>query len=198
MSNQKQSKKFDPSSLPYIMASAQALQFAHAGYILMGWVGVVIGLVIGGGVSFSVAYAASQIGSITGQKREKWANPTMLIMLCISPIALIAPSYVSFGVLDFLPVWRWITAGIWASAPDGAIFLASLVTGKGMVAKDEKPTETVAKPRTKRTKPELNDAKLEEWFKQHPDATQAAAAKYFQVSHTAISKRLKRMYSIVE
>lgn len=195
-------KKFDPKALPYLAATAQFVQFGHAGYILGGWVLAVIGGIIGVVVSFSVAYAGSQVASITGMKREKWVNVGTLAMLAISPLAIVAPVYHSFGVIAD-PVWRWITSAAWVLAPDAAILLDGLVTGKKLVAKEEKPAATETKPKettskkgAKVAKPLLNDATLQAWFMQHPDATQATAAKHFQVSHTAISKRLKRMYNV--
>ena len=140
--------KFNPKSLPYIAALAQFLQFAHAGYILMDDMGIIIGGVIGGVVSFSVAYSGSQIASVTGQKREKWANMATLCLLFLSPLAIAVPSYISFEVIKSIPL-RWITAFTWALAPDLSILLTGLITGKKLVASEEsKP-----KPATKRKKP---------------------------------------------
>jgi len=191
--------KFDPKTLPYLAALAQFVQFAHAGYILGGGVVAVIGGIIGAVVSFSVAYAGSQVASINGQKREKWVNVGTLVMLTLSPLAIAAPVHYSFDIIAD-PVWRWITAGAWVLAPDAAILLDGLVTGKGMVAREKKRVTTVAKPSATKpkqvTKPVLNYETLDTYVKQHPETNQTEIAKHFQVSHTAISKRLKKMYEL--
>lgn len=145
-------KKFNPTSLPYIMALAQTIQIGHAGYVLMGWVGVLIGGVIGGGVSFSVAYAGSQIASLTGQKREKWANPAMFAMMGLSPLLIAAAAYISFSIIS-QPWLRWVTACSWAVAPDLAIFLTGLITGKKLVAEESGlQSETKAKRKSAKRK----------------------------------------------
>jgi len=138
-------KKFDPKSLPYLSAIAQTVQFGHAGYTLIGWVGVLIGGIIGAVVSFSIAYAGSQIASVHGQKREGWANTSTLILLLLSPLALATPSYISFYRIASIPL-RWITACTWALAPDVAILLTGLITGKKLVAAESAPQKPQSAP----------------------------------------------------
>jgi phosphate/sulfate permease len=138
-------KGFDPKALPYILALAQAIQIGHAGYILMGWIGAFVGGVIGAGVSFSVAYSGSQIASINGQKREKWANVAMFAMLTLSPLLITAAAYISFAIIPF--EWlRWVTAGSWALAPDLSVFLSGLIAGRKLVASEDKPATSKTKP----------------------------------------------------
>jgi len=142
-------KKFNPASLPYLAALAQFVQFAHAGFILGGFVLSIVGGIIGAVVSFSVAYTGSRVASVNGQKREKWVNVGTLAVLMISPLAIIAPVHYSFGVLEN-DVWRWITAGAWVLAPDITILLDGLVIGKKLVANDERKSEPQAKPKRKK------------------------------------------------
>ena len=87
-------KKFNPTNLPYIAALAQTTIYGHAGYILIGWVGVLIGGIIGAVVSFSVAYAGSQIASLRGTKRPKLAALAMFALITVSPLALVVPLYI--------------------------------------------------------------------------------------------------------
>lgn len=195
-------KKFDPKSLPYLAALAQFVQFGHAGYILGGWVVAVIGGIIGAVVSFSVAYAGSQVASVTGMKREKWVNIGTLAMLAISPLAIVAPVYHSFGVIVD-PAWRWITAGAWVLAPDAAILLDGLVTGKKLVAATEQlpaqVAETTLKPtRNKKAtqKQPITDKQLNDYWLRNPQATNTEVAQHFGVTRQAIGKRKEKLYSI--
>lgn len=137
-------RKFDPAAIPYIAALAQAIQIGHAGYILMGLTGVFVGGVIGACVSFSVAYAGSQIASLTGQKRETWANVAMFGIMALSPLLVTAAAYISFYVIE-IPWMRWVTAASWALAPDGAVFLAGLVSGKKLIKQEPKLTKSEPK-----------------------------------------------------
>ena len=139
-------RKFDPKVLPYIAAIAQAIQIGHAGFLLMGITGVLVGGSIGSVVSLNVAYASSQIASITGQKREKWANPAMVGVLLISPLLVAAAAFYSFDTIEIVSI-RWITAISWALAPDGAIFLSGLIAGKKLVKPDESETKLPPKPK---------------------------------------------------
>lgn len=141
-------KKFNPSSLPYLAALAQFVQFAHAGFILGGFVLSIVGGLIGAVVSFSVAYTGSRVASVMAQKREKWVNAGTLFVLLISPLAIIAPVHYSFSILEN-EYWRWITAGAWVLAPDITILLDGLVTGKKLVASEDKPATKQKKAKVK-------------------------------------------------
>ena len=152
-------RKFDPKALPYLAALAQFVQFGHAGYILGGWVLAVIGGIIGAVVSFSVAYAGSQVASINGQKREKWANAGTLVMLALSPLAIVAPVYNSFGVITN-DTWRWITAVSWVLAPDLAILLDGLVTGKKLVAASDQSASSAGEAAPKKGRTAKSKSKM--------------------------------------
>ena len=145
-------KKFNPAVLPYLAALAQFVQFAHAGFILGGWVVSVVGGIIGAVVSFSVAYTGSRVASVTGQKREKWVNVGTLAVLMISPLAIIAPVHYSFGILEN-DVWRWITSAAWVLAPDITILLDGLITGKKLVASEPKLATKPKKAKVKQVEP---------------------------------------------
>ena len=154
-------KKFNPTNLPYIAALAQTTLYGHAGYILIGWVGVLIGGIIGAVVSFSVAYAGSQIASLRGTKRSRLAALAMFALITVSPLALVVPLYISFDTIQTNHA-RVITAAMWASAPDLAILLSGLVTGKKMVAEINGETLKPAKQAKPKTPKSLSSAKPSE------------------------------------
>ena len=193
-------KRFDPKTLPYLAALAQFVQFAHAGFILGGWVLSIVGGIIGAVVSFSVAYTGSQVASVNGQKREKWVNAGTLLMLTISPLAIIAPVYQSFGVVDN-EVWRWITAGAWVLAPDAAILLDGLVTGKGMVVSEKKApatTEKQTRDKKKVARKPITDKQLNDYWLRNPHASNTEVAEHFGVTRQAIGKRKAKLYSVAQ
>ena len=170
-------KKFNPTNLPYIAALAQTALYGHAGHILIGWVGVLIGGIIGAVVSFSVAYAGSQIASLRGVKRTRLAALAMFALIAVSPLALVVPLYISFDTIQTNHA-RVITAAMWASAPDLAILLSGLVTGKKMVAEinGEQTKQPPSKPRAKPSNEHFANCLLCDWVSK-PKATAEQATK---------------------
>jgi hypothetical protein len=124
-------RKFNPSTLPFLAASAQSLQFAHAGYVLAGIPGAVIGLALGVVISFAVATAASRISDIAA-KRKPLAYAGLVALLVLSPAAIGGASYLAFSALS-VPWVRIMTACSWAIAPDAAILLSGAIAGKSLV-----------------------------------------------------------------
>ena len=61
--------KFDPKSLPYLAAIVQTFQYALAGFLLIGNKGWLFGALLGLLVSFSMAYASSQISDISAKRK---------------------------------------------------------------------------------------------------------------------------------
>jgi hypothetical protein len=182
-------KKFNPLTLPYMAAIAQALQFAHAGYVYIGWIGAIIGTAVGVTVSFSVATAASRISDIS-QKRKALGYVSLITLLLISP-AMIAPAaWLSFGSIP-VPWARILAAVVWAAAPDLAIVLSGAIAGKSLVQSD-KPAAVVtvkAKPARKMAVNHVSKAELVAYLQDNPGATNAAVARHFDVSRQAIASR---------
>jgi hypothetical protein len=146
MANRTTSRKFNPANLPYLAAFAQALQFAHAGYILASWPGLVVGISIGAVVSLSVASAASRIATIA-KVRKPLAYTGLIALLLVSPAAIAGASYTAFGILTVSWV-RTLTACAWALAPDLAILLSGAIAGKSLVVA-EQPAATIQRSASK-------------------------------------------------
>lgn len=129
-------RRFSPILLPYLAASAQAIQFCVAGYLLTGWKGLLTGLAVGVTLSFSMAIAAARISDISARRRGL-AYVFGVVLLALSPAAIAPITYNSFTSLTGWP--RLVAAIAWAIIPDGAIILAGAITGSGFVAREEKP-----------------------------------------------------------
>ena len=142
-------KRYNTASLPYIAAAAQAVQFTHAGYVLFGLAGAVIGVIVGIVVSFSVATAASRVATIAKSRRGLgWA--ALVVLLLVSPAAIAPAAYYAIEVS--MAEWTRILAAVtWALAPDLAIVLSGAIAGKALVTVEEAQAAAVA-PAPKRTK----------------------------------------------
>ena len=180
-------KKYNASTLPYLAAVAQAIQFSHAGFILLSWWGLLIGGIIGAVVSLAVATAASRVSDIA-QKRRRLAWAGLVALLVLSPLALAAPVYISFG--DISPDWlRWVSACAWAAAPDLAIVLSGAIAGKSLVSVPvAQPTGQVAQPTRKHKSHRVDRNRMIAQLRADPGVTNAKLAQLFGVSHQAIGK----------
>ena len=130
-------KKFDPKVIPYLAAITTSIMLTRAAVDHFGvWWGWPIGLMAGLVASFSLATAGSRISDIAA-KRKPLAYIALFGMVVVSPfvIALSDPT-------PDTATWAW------ALFPDVSILLASTVTGKSLLAKDEpaQPAQPATKP----------------------------------------------------
>jgi hypothetical protein len=133
-------KRFDPKVIPYMAALTTAIMLMKAAVDHFGIWGWAIGAMAGLVASFSLAVAGSRISDIA-QKRKPLAYASLALMVVISPIVI--------ALSDPTPdaaTWAW------AMFPDAAILLASTVTGKSLLAKDE-PAQPATKPKRASYKP---------------------------------------------
>lgn len=137
-------RKFDPRLLPYLAATAQAIQFTHAGYVLLGWAGIPIGLGIGATVSLSAAYAATRISDVAKTRRPLSVAGLVTLML-ISPACIAPASYLSFDGIGVEWV-RILAAVVWAVAPDIAVVLSGAVAGKSLMHVEQPAAPVERKP----------------------------------------------------
>ena len=88
-------------------------------------------------ISFSVAFAASQISDIAkGRKFISWLAMSALMLL--SPIIIGTSLFYSLPMITN-PIWRGVVSAVWGLLPDGATALAGFIAGKGMIEQDGKP-----------------------------------------------------------
>lgn len=187
-------KKFDPKIIPYLAAITTALMLMRAAVDHFGIWGWVIGPMAGMVVSFSLATAGSKISDIA-QKRKPLAYASLLLMVAISPIVI--------ALSDSTPdaaTWAW------ALFPDAAILLASVVTGKSLLAKEETSTTQVVTsspqvgtkkgPKKKQVarKP-IQEADLLAYLLANKNASQKQVADHFGVTSEAIRLRVKKLYA---
>lgn len=127
--------------LLYMAAIYQATQYMRAGAMMDGGMGVldfgafriplgqIGGLFAGLTVNLSLAYAATRLPSINGQKREKFAKLGFYGLLLISPLLIGPVNYVLMDerVLNGFWYFRLTLAILWASAMDIAIALVGII-----------------------------------------------------------------------
>lgn len=186
--------KLDKKHLPFYAASVQTIQYGFAGFLYFSWVGVFVVGSMGALISFSTAYAASQISDIAkGRKTASWA--AMIALMLLSPVIIGTSLFYSLDVIT-APVWRGIVSAVWGILPDGATALAGFIAGKGLVATDNKPTskpKKVVKPLTSDpeevVKPLLNNNNLLAYIDKHPEKSNRLIGEYFGVSAQAIQQR---------
>lgn len=184
-------KKFNSGNLPYIAASGQALQFVHAGYILMGWWGALIGGILGATVNLSIANAASRIADVA--KSRRWLSYMGLGALFVLSPAMVAPSaYLAFGIIHV----EWVRIGaaiVWALAPDASILLSGAIAGKSLIQSDKPAAVATARPKKLRklTRNSVNKNDLVIFLRENSGASNAEVARHFGVSRQAISSRRK-------
>lgn len=151
--------KLKKKNLPFYAATVQTIQYSFGGWLYFSWIGVPVVGSMGALISFSVAYAASQISDIAkGRKLASWV--AMVALMALSPV-IIGTSL--FYTLDIItnPVWRGIVAGVWGLLPDGATALAGFIAGRGLVEQENKPAQhpqNVAQ--RKPAKPKIRSAEI--------------------------------------
>ncbi len=185
-------KKFDPKIIPYMAAITTALMLMRAAVDHFGVWGWVIGPMAGLVASFSLATAGSKISDIA-QKRKFLAYTSLLFMVAISPIVI--------ALSDPTPdaaTWAW------AMFPDAAILLASAVTGKSLLAKDDgtnqpvasKPTQATGKTGSKKkqvARKSVKEADLLAYLLANKQASQQQVADHFGVTRSAIGQRISKL-----
>lgn len=186
-------KKLNTASLPYIGAFAQALLFTFAGVKAFDTWGWLIGPGVGITASLSVAVASSGIGSITAKGRKQLATVGLILM------GVFSASTIALSIAAPQSVWCAVS---WGCAVDVSIVLAGAISGKGLVATEDKPkkvSETVAKPKRNPEKvarqPISNDTLLA-YFAGNPGATDTQVAQHFGVTRQAIGKRREKLYKV--
>ena len=189
-------RKFDPRALPYIAAIAQAAQYAHAGYIFFGWVGLGIGIFLGVPVSLSAVTAASKINDIA-KKRKLSAWIALVLLFIISPAIIGISVYQEMNVADNIA--RGFASALWGLSADLAVGLTGFIIGGGLVEKETKKESAPQPPRKKKKVAQpITDTQLQKYWLRNPEATNTEVAQHFGVTRQAISKRREKLYSIGE
>lgn len=138
--------KLNKKDLPFYAATVQTIQYGFGGYLYFSWIGIPVVGSMGALISFSVAYAASQISDIAkGRKVASWVAMTALMIL--SPVIIGTSLFYSLPIIEN-PVWRGIVSGVWGLLPDGATALAGFIAGRGLVEQStpvQQPTATRGK-----------------------------------------------------
>lgn len=153
--------KLNKKQLPFYAAIVQTLQYSFSGFLYFSWIGVPVVGSMGALISFSVAYAASQISDIAkGRKVASWF--AMVALMALSPV-IIGTSL--FYTLDIIknPIWRAVVAGVWGLLPDGATALAGFIAGRSLVEQEQKPIKPAkakGKPAEKPNEPAKYFCKL--------------------------------------
>lgn len=140
-------KRFDPKNYPYLAASIQAVQYGHAGFVYLSWVGLVTAGLLGLLISFGMALASSKINDIA-KKRKPAAWVAFLLLAVISPAFVGVAMWIALDVIT-LPLWRVVVAALWGLIPDGGVALVGFIVGKGMVAAETKQSEPQSEPKAK-------------------------------------------------
>lgn len=133
-------KKLNPKYLPYFIAAVQSVMFAYVGVKYFGLWGWLIGPGVGAGVNLSLAISSSKISDIA-KKRQPIARLMYVLLFVLSPATIALTIYLPTSVF---------TAIAWAAAPDLAIALTGAIIGGGMIAKENRESESQAKPERKK------------------------------------------------
>lgn len=142
---------FNPKrDIPYLAATIQAVIFAYSGSLLIGWIGWLIGGLMGVLVSVSVLYASSQYAE-TAKTRKPWVIVGIVILMLFSPIINGTAVYFELSK-EIWNIWRGVVAVAFGVLPDVAAALAGFTAGKGMVKADTEPPLTGAEPKPKKKK----------------------------------------------
>lgn len=149
--------KLNKKHLPFYAAAVQTIQYMVAGYLLLGWIGVVSVGTMGALVSLSMAYASSQVSSEMAKSRRLQSYLALVGLMILSPVIVGTATFYHLTIV-INPVWRGIVAGVWGIIPDGAVALAGFVAGKGMMD-EPKPKQKPAKPAKKPAEPTAEPAK---------------------------------------
>lgn len=143
--------KFNKKQLPFYAAAVQTIQYSFGGFLYFSWIGVPIVGSMGALISFSTAYAASQINDIAkGRKVASWF--AMVGLMALSPVIIGTSLFYSLDVIQN-PVWRGVVSAVWGILPDGATALAGFIAGKGMMSEPQKTAQqTGATPKIRSAK----------------------------------------------
>lgn len=121
--------KLNKKHLPTFAAIVQTAQYALGGYFLIGPMGWFFVGLMGALVSFSVAYATSQVSDISA-KRKAGSYVFLTVLMLFSPILIGTATFLHLTQIDNL-IWRGIVSAVWGVLPDGATALAGFISGKG-------------------------------------------------------------------
>lgn len=121
--------------MPWIAAFAQTAQYALAGSILIGPKGWFFGGLLGGLVSMSQAYGASQYADIAA-KRKPYVMAGMALVMTFSPAVVGTSVYIDIIAAHpwINPVWSGIIGAVWGVIPDLSVLIVGFTAGKGMVS----------------------------------------------------------------
>lgn len=123
--------KLNKKQLPFYAAAVQTIQYSFAGWLYFSWIGLPVVGSMGALISFSVAYAASQISDI-GKSRKFVSWLAMIALMVLSPVIIGTSLFYSLTMITN-PVWRGVVSAVWGLLPDGATALAGFIAGKGLV-----------------------------------------------------------------
>jgi hypothetical protein len=185
---------FNPKrDIPYLAMVIQACIFSYSGSLLLGWIGWIIGALMGILVSVSVLYASSQYAA---KERKPWIIAGLAVMMLFSPIINGTALYFELSP-KMWDIWRGVVSVAWGVLPDVAGAVAGFVAGKGMIKQDEQPKEVAAQPKTtpkKKTTAKHNRidrVRLVGMLRTNPAATNQELATPFGVSAEAVRKLRK-------
>lgn len=82
----------------------QTVQYALAGYFLIGWLGVFTVGLMGGLVSFAMAYGSSQFNDVA-KNRKPSSLAALLALMAFSPVLIGTATYLHLTNIPN-PVWR--------------------------------------------------------------------------------------------
>jgi hypothetical protein len=196
----------------------QTVQYALAGYFLIGWLGVITVGLMGGLVSFAMAYGSSQFNDIA-KNRKPSALVALVVLMAFSPVLIGTATYLHLTNIPN-PVWRGVVAAVWGLLPDLSVALSGFIAGKGLFdhsdgkKKGGKPVPVAGKPGKKGGKvaskgktvaeqeppPDMTDEALYQFVaeQQAKDPkgkrpSHAKIAKHFGVTRQAVGPRLKKL-----
>lgn len=197
--------KLNKKHLPFYSAAVQTIQYMVAGYLFLGWMGLVSVGTMGALVSLSMAYASSQVSSEMAKSRRLQSYLALIGLMILSPVIVGTATFYHLTIVTN-PVWRGIVAGVWGIIPDGAVALSGFVAGKGMM---DEPKKVAGKQKQKTVKTPQEPVKAEKLARKHvkdedllaylagnAGASQTQVAEHFGVTRQAISPRIKKLYEV--
>jgi hypothetical protein len=121
--------RLNKKDIPTIAIITQTVQYAMAGYFLIGWLGVVTVGLMGALVSIAMAFAASKYGE--SERRKTATVAALLTIMIFSPILVGTATWLHLTIIPN-PIWRGVVSAVWGIIPDGAVVLAGFGAGKGL------------------------------------------------------------------
>lgn len=144
-------KKVNPKDYPYLAALIQTVQYGHVGFVYMSWSGLFTAGLLGLLISFGMAQASSRINDIS-KKRRPAAWVSFLLLAIVSPAFVGVGMWIALDVISF-PFWRFVVAALWGLIPDGSVALVGFISGKGMIASEEKPLSEPRATKSEKKRP---------------------------------------------